>query len=171
MLFQPKLPRYSSIFSVNETTDARERLRSIVESITEATWQTDQLIRRMRNILSEANTTNDTTLGECRDEENTSSVSSASISTQLLLNKHLPPGPSSTTTSFVPSPYPSPSQSPHPAQLLRTPTIRRVRVASPSPLAVNRIGETAKGSPKTPKLNRKVSLFADTIDFADSLRQ
>lgn len=137
----------------------------------EGTRQTDQLIHKMRNILTEANTTDDTIFEACKDEDNLPPVLLTSISTQVLLNEHLPP--SSTATSFVSSPDPSPSLLPstRPDQPLQIPTIRRVRDTSPLPPAVNRMSEAAGGSPRTPKFNRKAFSFADSIDSTDSVHQ
>ena len=140
-----KPPRYSLILPVNTTTDVRENIRSLVQSIIEGTRQTDRVISGIRNLLAETDTTDDTTFETCNDEENMPPAPLTPISAQGL-GKHL--RPLSTTTLFQTPSYPSPSPSPSTRidQLLRTPVIRRKR-DTPLPSIIGRVGEMAKGSP------------------------
>ena len=134
----------------------------------EGTRQTDQLIHEMRNILTEADTANNTTFNASKDEDDVPPVPSPSTSMQIL-REHLPP--SSTTTSLDPSPYSSPISSPSTRldQTLKTPIIHRVNFISPLSPAAKQMSETTQGSPGTAEFDCKVFPFTHFIDFADCL--
>lgn len=147
-------PFCSPVFSVDATINTRERLRSLVEFITEGTRETDQVISNMRNLLAGVD---DTTFEDPAPP--TPGPTPRPPGERLL--------PPSSATPISPSPYPSPSPSPS-ARLdrpLRTPVVRRTRDIS-SPSAIDQIGETVKDFPGTPKYNGMVSSITGAFDPA-----
>ena len=163
--------RYSRISPVDTATDAPERLRSLMELMTEGTRQTDKLIQKMRNVLAEADATNDTTFEARKDEDDAPPAPLTPSLTQIIPNE-LPP-PSSTATLPAPFSHPPPMPFPfnHPDQPSWAPPIRRVRVTSPLLPTARQTDETAGGSPGAPKFDCKVPMFVNFINFVDSTYQ
>ncbi|KAF9649983.1 hypothetical protein BDM02DRAFT_1685664 [Thelephora ganbajun] len=96
----PDLTPFASLGSV----DAREHLRSLVEFAAEGTRQTDQLILKMRTILSEADKIDDTAFEACQVGGGTLPVPPTSRSTQSPLSEHLPTTPTTRRVRDTPPP-------------------------------------------------------------------